>query len=176
MRSYLTIRRNNYSIYAAFIMWGILCTSCNFQPVPSDKTLLENFQKNKSDYADLVRLFTLNPSLQEVSARSLSPDDSDSLGISKSDIMEYRQLCDRLEVQLLIKRGYKEIWLIKYDLHPFPPGGTYKGYALLAEPPLDTAPDLDIYWERLKQGELTESVTVYRQINKNWYLFLDYDN
>jgi len=76
----------------------------------------------------------------------------------------------------LIKWGYKEIWLIKYDRHPFPPGGTYKGYSFLAEPPPDPVPNLDVYWERLGQGEITKSFTIYRQINDNWYLFMDYEN
>ena len=161
---------------AIVLVWSILFVSCTTNSPPSDDVLIEAFQKNQSDYPDLVSIFDLNRDLREVSARSLKSDDFDKAGISKSNISKYRRLCDRLGISLLLRWNPGIIWLIRYDRHPFPPGGTYKGYALLADSPSDPVYDLDSYYEKLKQGSITKSFTVYRQIHENWYLFLDYED
>ena len=155
---------------------SILFASCTTGPPPGDDTLIEAFQKNRSDYTELAHIFELNPDLREVSARTLRSKDSDRVGISKSNIIKYRQLCDRLGISLLIRWDLGTIWLVRYDHHPFPPGGTYKGYALLADPPSDAIHDLDSTYEKLKQGSITRSFTVYRRIHGNWYLFLEYED
>lgn len=170
------INGHHCSIFTAFIVCSILSVSCSTSPPPSDDALIEAFQRNRTDYTELARIFDLNRDLREVSARTLSSNDSDRVGISNSNIRKYRQLCDHLEVSLLLRWDPGAIWLVRYDHHPFPPGGTYKGYALLAEPPSDQVQNLDGYWGKLKQGAITESFTVYRQIHENWYLFLDYEN
>ena len=167
---------NCFLLCLSFYLWGAICISCSSKPIPSDTTLIDNYKMNKSSFSELLEIYKLNPSLREVSIEALKSDNPDRLGIRKPDIKKYCKLFEQLGVQILLKWSSREIRIIIYDFHPFPPGGTYKGYAFLNDPPDDQVEDLDLFWNNKKQQETIKTFTVYRPIEGNWYLFFDFED
>lgn len=162
--------------FSIVFLWIIFTLACSSQPPPSDQVLIEEFNKNIKNYHSLIKIFELNPTKNYIPTDLLKTENAVALSIPETAIDRYRELCKQLGVNALRRIGLEEIWLIKWDYHPFPLSGTYKGYAVLKEPPGQTVDDLDIYWNQVTQGKMTSSFTVYRHIENEWYLFINYED
>lgn len=162
--------------FSMVFLWIFFTLACSSHQLPEDRILIEEYKKNKENYNSLRKIFELNPTKSFIPTDSLKAENNKELGMPETAIDRYRELCKQLGVTALRRIGFEEVWLIVWDYHPFPLSGTFKGYAVLKEPPEQTVDDLDLYWNQVTQKEMTRPFTVYRHIENEWYLFINYED
>lgn len=151
-------------------------SSCFFGDVlerqhPSDEVLISNFNAYEAEFGKLLRMFQEDKQLERVSDFT-RPENPESINISQERIAQYRQMFKKLGLTAGIE-GYQEKEMIWF--HASTQGlsvtGSSKGYVYTTNKPEKVVDNLDNY-----KSEDGKSFRAFRQIEDNWYLYLDYED
>ncbi len=150
-----------------------LLTSCYMKHGhPTDEELLGNWQTHKTDFDQLLQMFQTDKKLSRVSFDFTRPEHPDEIGISIERVNKYKGYFNKLGLTAGIE-GYDErdtIWFYS-STQGLAVSGSSKGYAYLEIKPKLIVDDLDKYWS--KDGK---SFTAFKNIEGNWYLYLQFQN
>jgi hypothetical protein len=138
---------------------------------PSDELLISNFNAHKAEFGELLKMFQEDKQLGRVSdfTRSENPE---SININQERIAQYRQIFKKLGLTAGIE-GYqgKELIWFHASSQGLSVTGSSKGYVYAINKPEKVVDNLDNY-----KSEDGKSFTAFRQIEDNWYLYLDYED
>lgn len=159
--------------FAALILGVVvlLFSGCAAQH-PSDDVLIANFQSHKSQFDQLLQMFIADKGLGRVAKDFTRPANPAEIGVTPERLAEYRKLFTTLGLRSGIE-GYdpKDTVTFYASTQGLAVSGSSKGFAYLKEPPKILVDKLDGY--RSADGR---SFTVYRHLEGNWYLYLDYED
>ena len=65
---------------------------------PSDGELIENYEKNKAGFDGLVRKIQEDKGIQRIGSNWTLPEDTESVGITKHELKEYRKTFKQLDI------------------------------------------------------------------------------
>jgi hypothetical protein len=138
---------------------------------PSDETLISNFNANKTEFENLIKMVQKDRGLKRVDDSWTSPDDPKTVGVSNDRIKLY---C-KMFAQLNIPRGFSAFNPNFIELIASSSGivtdGSSTGYHYIEGEPRNVVKNLDDY----DPGHL-RSFTAVRHLQGNWHLYYDYDD
>lgn len=140
----------------------------------SDKHLIDNYYKYKTDFNNIVNMFTDDKGLGRVGDGFTRPSDIKTIDLTQKRIDQYHQIFDRLNIPDGIE-GYDEkdiIWL-HVSSYGLSISGWSKGYVYSNDPS--------------KYGKIVNSLegytppgphsyTIFQHIEGKWYLYYDYED
>lgn len=142
-------------------------------PHARDQEMIENFELYKQDFERLRSMILEDSRLERVDMDWTSPADPASAGVTLDRIETYRELCRRIGV----RRGIEAFDPTRRRIHFLAStqglsiSGSCKGYAWLADPPMQLEGSLDGLLERAQN-----SFTAYRHLEGGWFLYLDFED
>lgn len=153
----------------------VITGSCSTKH-PSDKDLLENFNKYRNELNQLAQMFLADRGLTRVAYDFTRPNNPETIGVTKDRIKQYRSLFSKLDLSAGIDAGVdspekkKIIWFLS-STKGLSVSGSTKGYAYSVKSPELIVENLDTYWS--KDGR---SFTAYKHIEGNWYVYFDFED
>lgn len=125
-----------------------------------DDVLIENFEKNRDSFEKLVVMFNEDKNMSVIDDTWIRPEN----GISHKRWEEYKRLVQKLELDAGIHRCYgKECIEFISTSQGLPSAGTAKGYVYKPQNPKSI-------------DRRNENGIMYKKINKDWYVFFEWDS
>jgi hypothetical protein len=149
-------------------------------PHPSDREMLNNFQKHKTEFDQLLQMFIADQQLESVAHQWTSPTDLQLAGITPQRLEEYNALIWKINLRIdfcrLAIRPCMSLWKVygqtgldavefSFSSRGLAVSGSVKGYIYTFKSPSPIVDNLDKYTS--ESGKFT----VYRHIEENWYLY-----
>jgi hypothetical protein len=157
---------------AVLLLPFVLFASCVWQVFapdlhPPDQLLLEQFQRHKAEFQQLLHMFIADRALERVATDFTRPENPSAVGIPPERIAHYRSLFQSLQLEAGIEGyGAKDtIWFLA-STRGLAVSGSAKGYVYTRVPPATLTNDLD-------KTSVKDGVPIYRHIEGNWYLYYE---
>jgi hypothetical protein len=143
---------------------------------PSGAKLIQQWHDHRTVLDQLVKNFQADKALNRVAPDFTRPDDPSTIGVTPARIAEYRELLQKARVGKGIE-GYGDKDAITFIVSALglSVSGSGKGIAYLEGAPEILVPDLDAYVSQAL-ADHSRSFTAFQRIDKNWYLYYDYED
>lgn len=159
-------RRTKFIIIMVLV---VLASGC--KAVPSDETLISNFNNHQEEFQELLAMFQSDEKLMEISGEKLSPEGA----ISQERAQKYQSLLKELKLERVSAATVKKEDII-FEVYVADAKGktATKGYEYWAKEIPDYLAVVDNLDEDFaKELEKGESLSYYgfRGIEGHWYLY-----
>ena len=132
---------------------------------PSDAKLIDDFQRHRPQYNELLRMFQEDKGLDRTGdLAGTMPQDTAAVGVDAARLQRYRDLMDQLGVKSP-ERYFGSVLFITSSGGIVPSGYT-EGYVYAKKPPSPLVSDTS---EPHDEGEY------YRHIDGDWYLVYEWN-